>query len=67
MRKHNHSIYNLCHECNTWGVNTPAYTKCGNCGSMDTTNYYPEECLDIMPKYTYVFKVGYSKYVEISI
>lgn len=56
MKKHNHSIYNLCHECKTWGINTPAYTKCGNCGSTDTTNYYPEECLDKMPKYTYVFE-----------
>jgi hypothetical protein len=56
VRKHNHSIYSLCHECKSWGVNGVGNTKCGNCGSLDTTTYYPEECLDFMPKYTYVFE-----------
>ena len=43
--KHDHSIYDICHSCGMKGVNLPDNRKCGNCGSSDTTRYYPEEYL----------------------
>jgi len=43
LRKNLHSVYTLCNECHTWGVNYPGSKECGNCGSFDTMVYYDEE------------------------
>lgn len=46
MKEHNHSIYTHCWICYQWGVNFPNDKVCENCGSTETTTYYPEECLE---------------------
>ena len=47
-REHQHSIYTRCGDCNAWGTNLPREKKCGNCGSMNTVVYYPEEMFGTM-------------------
>lgn len=39
--QHEHSIYTMCWHCHSWGINLPGNTVCGDCGSDDTTIYYP--------------------------
>lgn len=48
---HDHTVFTLCHDCCTWGVNMPDETRdlyakptCGNCGSRETTVYRPPCC-----------------------
>ena len=38
--KNIHSVYTLCFECHTWGVNGPKNYQCGSCNSLDTLKYY---------------------------
>ncbi len=42
QERHKRSIYDICHSCGMKGINLPDNRKCGNCGSLDTTRYYPE-------------------------
>ena len=41
--KNVHSVYTLCFECHSWGVNLPLNHQCGNCNSNDTVTYYDTE------------------------
>jgi hypothetical protein len=36
-----HSIFTRCFSCQTFGINQPNESKCGNCGSDDTCVYLP--------------------------
>lgn len=46
--KNVHSVYTLCYECSTWGINLPGNKQCGNCNSMDTMTYYDIETLEAL-------------------
>ena len=37
-----HSVYTICWDCLTWGVNVPNNKTCGNCGSKNTSEYFPD-------------------------
>jgi hypothetical protein len=45
---HKHSIYIHCWVCHIWGIGFPNDSVCGNCGSEDTTTYYPEDIWDFI-------------------
>lgn len=46
------SVYTLCPECKTWGINTPLEKKCGDCGYPKGITYYDAETIDIYLKTT---------------
>ena len=48
---HTHSVYTLCHECRSWGINLPDNVRCGNCQSKDTTLYRPPCCFEEIDKW----------------
>lgn len=43
--EHEHSLFLRCLSCNRWGTPMPNDTKCGNCGSLDTVEYFPRCCI----------------------
>jgi len=45
---HKHSIYMHCWVCHTWGIGFPNDKVCGNCGSEETTTYYPDDIWDFI-------------------
>ena len=44
--KNVHSVYVLCPECKTWGVNMPLNKVCGDCGFLDGITYYDSETIN---------------------
>lgn len=38
--KNKHSVYCWCPECQSFGINMPLQTVCGNCGYPKCTTYY---------------------------
>ena len=44
--KNVHSVYTLCPECKTWGINMPLEKECGNCGYPKGITYYDAETID---------------------
>lgn len=47
--QHSHSLYTLCLDCHTWGIDFPTEfaqaSECGNCKSINTVKYYPSCCM----------------------
>ena len=41
-----HSVYTLCPECKTWGINMPMGKTCGECGYTRGHTYYDAETID---------------------
>ena len=41
-----HSVYVLCSECRSWGINMPLDKQCGNCGYTEGKTYYDAETID---------------------
>lgn len=44
--KNEHSVYSWCPECQSFGVNMPLDTKCGNCGYAKCTTFYDAQTID---------------------
>ena len=44
--KNAHSVYTLCSECKSWGINMPLEKQCGNCGYTECKTYYDAETID---------------------
>lgn len=40
------SVYSRCPECQSFGINMPLDTVCGNCGYTKCTTYYSAETID---------------------
>lgn len=43
--KNVHSVYTLCSECRSWGINMPLEKQCGNCGYTEGKTYYDAETI----------------------
>lgn len=43
--KNVHSVYTLCLECRTWGVNAPLNKVCGDCGDPNGLTYYDSKTI----------------------
>lgn len=42
---HEHSVYTRCSECQSWGINLPGETRCGNCSAEGGVLYVPDCCV----------------------
>ncbi len=42
---HEHSVYTRCLECQSWGINLPGETRCGNCSAEGGVLYVPDCCV----------------------
>ena len=42
---HEHSVYTRCLECQSWGINLPGETRCGNCSAEGCVLYVPDCCV----------------------
>jgi len=45
IHEHTHSVYTLCLECKSWGINLPGETRCGNCSAESGILYVPGCCV----------------------
>lgn len=43
--EHEHSVYTRCSECQSWGINLPGETRCGNCSAEGGVLYVPGCCV----------------------
>jgi len=43
--KNVHSVFSVCPECGSHGVNMPLEKECGNCGYTETITYYDAETI----------------------
>lgn len=44
--KNEHSVYSMCGQCGTHGINLPLENKCGNCGYEKCITYYDAQTID---------------------
>lgn len=44
--KNVNSVYVLCPNCKTWGINMPLEKTCGDCGYSEGKTYYDAETID---------------------
>ena len=45
--KNVNSVYTLCPECISWGINMPLEKTCGNCGYTKGKTYYDAETIQL--------------------
>ena len=49
--KNKHSVYTLCPNCRTWGINIPGNKMCGDCNYPYGITYYSAEDVNNLIKY----------------